>query len=108
MNSNSNLIEQKEQTTFKLKGSNFISNWLFLYIYPIAYSLYNSTNKIKFKLRHYESSIYNSNLIQLELDKISNLNDLNVLGLLFKCYGLNYLLIGLYKISWASFTWLGN
>ena len=64
---------------------------------------------LSFRLREQESARFNADKIssawkkELEINKDSA----SVLRALWNVYGMEYTLLGLWKLIWAVFTWLG-
>ncbi|KAI9003656.1 P-loop containing nucleoside triphosphate hydrolase protein [Gaertneriomyces semiglobifer] len=91
----------------------FLSNWLFLWVWPLIANCYKNRDKgakrrPKFRLRPEESAKHNVERLQeawgdeLKRDP----SDRSLLRALRKSYGYTYALVGIYKIVWGIFTWL--
>ncbi|KAI8905687.1 P-loop containing nucleoside triphosphate hydrolase protein [Powellomyces hirtus] len=92
-----------------LWSSVFLSNWLFIWIFPIlSQGARLPVKQLAFKLREYESARYNADKLeaawQEELQYPASQR--SILRALRKVYGKTYAAIGLYKIVWGIFTWL--
>ncbi|KAJ3019986.1 Multidrug resistance-associated protein 1 [Thoreauomyces humboldtii] len=87
----------------------FLSNWLFLWIFPILRAAQRlPIKKLSFRLRETESARYNADRLEAawkeECKKPSS--ERSILKALRRVYGWTYALIGIYKIVWGIFTWL--
>eukprot|EP00158_Paraphelidium_tribonemae_P009637 Partr_v1_DN28917_c0_g1_i2_m25279 putative ATP-binding cassette, sub-family C (CFTR MRP), member len=102
--------KQKGMEPILLKGSFFLSDWLFAYVYEIGYYCRKLPAKaLRFRLREFDSAAFNADKIDAawSAEQKANPSQPSVFRALWKAYGLNYMLIGLYKLVWGLFTWLG-
>jgi ABC-type multidrug transport system fused ATPase/permease subunit len=102
------LAEEKGQIS--LWSSNFLSNWFFVWVFPIVgKARLDSLSKLKLKLRKHESARLNVD----ELDKAwrKELRDHpenpNIYNALKSVFGTEYWSIAAYKLLWSFFTWAG-
>lgn len=90
----------------------FISNWFYLWVFPLAYKLmYSPVTKLKFYLRQTEAARFNGDKFEAAWNKEvetckSTGKTPSVLRAVIATFGKNYALVGLYKFVWGIFTWL--
>ncbi|KNC97598.1 uncharacterized protein SPPG_07067 [Spizellomyces punctatus DAOM BR117] len=92
-----------------LWSSVFLSNWLFIWIFPIlAKATHTPIKQLHFKLRKNESARYNVDQLEAswKLELAKPVAERSVLRALARVYGKTYALVGIYKIVWGIFTWL--
>ncbi|KAH6576899.1 hypothetical protein BASA50_008740 [Batrachochytrium salamandrivorans] len=104
---------QNSADTVHLWSSFFLSNWFYVWVFPIVARASSSSAaafaKIKLQLRPDESARLNTDKLEAEWLKMyaANPSEAKFLNALYTTYGLEYGLIGLYKIAWTVFTWAG-
>ncbi|KAH6571690.1 hypothetical protein BASA60_007031 [Batrachochytrium salamandrivorans] len=104
---------QNSADTVHLWSSFFLSNWFYVWVFPIVARASSSSAaafaKIKLQLRPDESARLNTDKLEAEWLKMyaASPSEAKFLNALYTTYGLEYGLIGLYKIAWTVFTWAG-
>ncbi|KAI3651736.1 hypothetical protein MP228_003039 [Amoeboaphelidium protococcarum] len=108
-----------KKSAIKLKGSWFLSDWLFLFVYSIGHKARHvaSFKSIYYSLSSKEQARLNADDMekawnhQVSVWKSSDPKTRgehpSVLKALVEVYGGYYALIGIWKLLWAAFTWLG-
>ncbi|KAG5461158.1 MAG: P-loop containing nucleoside triphosphate hydrolase protein [Olpidium bornovanus] len=84
-----------------LRPSNLLSRWLYLWVWPLAADARRpaaDVARMGLELADSENATINADRLQAE--------NPSVFRALKAAYGTSYLLLGLWKISWAFFTWL--
>ncbi|KAJ8323624.1 hypothetical protein QVD99_007208 [Batrachochytrium dendrobatidis] len=96
-----------------LWSNHFISNWFFVWVYPIVHRASTHTTsafaKIQLQLRPAESARTNTEKLESEWLRLYKEDPSNArfLRALYTTYGFEYGMIGIYKILWTFFTWAG-
>ncbi|KXN67697.1 P-loop containing nucleoside triphosphate hydrolase protein [Conidiobolus coronatus NRRL 28638] len=95
---------------YKLSGAFFLSDWVYFWVFRLVHQVRNSDLKnINLKLADSESAKSNGDALEeiwkQELENTSR--PPSILRALFKIYGTTYSLVGIWKLLWAVFTWLG-
>jgi len=94
---------------YRLAPSNFISQWLYLWVWPLATKARSAdVRKLNLKLNAPDQATFNTEKLQAAWNKEKQANPTkpSIYRALRSAYGLSYILIGLYKLAWGLFTWL--
>ncbi|KAG0028464.1 Multidrug resistance-associated protein 1 [Podila clonocystis] len=121
-NNNNNNIKTYSRTSrtisnkppFVLGGRFFLLNWLYLWVFPLIHRCRSQKNikKILLTLANVLSAKQNGEDLDAkwteEKAKAAAQNrPAKLINALFNQYGIKYIMIGLWKLIWAAFTWAG-
>jgi ABC-type multidrug transport system fused ATPase/permease subunit len=89
------VVLKEKDPRYELWSSNFLSKFFFIHVWRVI-------RDKKYKVRTVESAQVNTEKLQKEYEKSKKLGPA-----LYATFRNEYLAIGIYKISWTVFTWLG-
>ncbi|KAI9291397.1 hypothetical protein K502DRAFT_333222, partial [Neoconidiobolus thromboides FSU 785] len=95
---------------FELKGLFFLSDWFYLWVFPLVGALLRTDLKqIQILLAKTERAGINGDSLEAawQDEQANNAKSPSILRSLYKVYGKAYILVGIWKLVWALFTWLG-